>query len=217
MDKHVVGAEHLFHDEAFVRGWAQRFAPTPERIALFDLMLDQLQQSVPVQGCVVELGIGPGYLASHILRAMPSIVYYGIDFSRPMLTIAGERLGVHGTRINYIEADLVNDDWGGRIDGAVSAIVSTWSLHDLGSPENVDKVYQKSAAVLPNNGLLLNGDFIKPIGAVQEFEAGRFEVDVHLRMLTAAGFRTAECLALFEQELESPTSAQNYACLKAVK
>jgi len=217
MDKHIVGAEHLFHDEAFVRGWEQRFAPTPERIALFDLMLNQLQQSITEQGCIVELGIGPGYLANHILNAMPSIRYRGVDFSQPMLAIAKERLCKHGSRINYVIADLVNDDWGRLVDGPVSAIVSTWSLHDLGSPDNINKVYKNAAAVLDSPGLLLNGDFIKPVGAKQEYEAGRFEIELHLEMLGAAGLSEAQCLAVYEQELEAPTSAQNYACLKATK
>ena len=31
-----VGAQHEFHDAAFVQGWADRFVPTPPRIALFD-------------------------------------------------------------------------------------------------------------------------------------------------------------------------------------
>ena len=30
-----VGAQHEFHDAAFVQGWADRFVPTPPRIALF--------------------------------------------------------------------------------------------------------------------------------------------------------------------------------------
>jgi hypothetical protein len=29
-----VGAQHEFHDASFVRGWANRFVPTPERLAL---------------------------------------------------------------------------------------------------------------------------------------------------------------------------------------
>jgi SAM-dependent methyltransferase len=178
-------------------------------------MLDQLQQSVPEQGHVVELGIGPGYLANHILNAMPSIRYCGIDFSQPMLTIAKERLGKHGSRISYIVADLVNDDWGRLIDGPVSAIVSTWSLHDLGSPKKIGIVYGKSARALNHAGILLNGDFIKPAGTTLEFEGGRFEIEKHLDLLKTTGFIDVECLAIYEQELISPTSAQNYACFRA--
>ncbi len=99
----------------------------------------------------------------------------------------------------------------------INAVISTWTLHDLGSQVNVYSVYAKSARILDTSSVFLNGDFIKPIGASQEFEAGRFAIARHLELLASAGFRDAECLALFEEELETPTAAQNYACFKAVK
>jgi hypothetical protein len=99
----------------------------------------------------------------------------------------------------------------------VNAVVSTWALHDLGSQENVAAVYAKSAKTLAAGGVLLNGDFIKPDGATQEFEPGRFEIARHLELLRKAGFRDPECLALLEKEKRSPTPAQNYACFKGVK
>ena len=52
---------------------------------------------------------------------------------------------------------------------------------------------------------------------IHEFEAGRFRISRHLEMLRNVGFRDVECLILLEQEIESPTPAQNYACLKAIK
>ena len=39
-----VGAQHEFHNEEFVRGWSSRFAPTAERLRLFDMILDQVRQ-----------------------------------------------------------------------------------------------------------------------------------------------------------------------------
>ncbi|MCP4367479.1 MAG: hypothetical protein GY797_05085 [Deltaproteobacteria bacterium] len=66
----VIGAQHKFHDEKFVVGWAERFTPTPERLELFNVMLSELKSHIPPNGCVVELGIGPGYLADYLLRAM---------------------------------------------------------------------------------------------------------------------------------------------------
>src|SRR5690349_6992941 len=34
-----VGAQHEFHDAAFVQNWADRFVPSPSRLALFDMIL----------------------------------------------------------------------------------------------------------------------------------------------------------------------------------
>lgn len=212
----VIGAHHEFHDEEFVAGWADRFVPTPERLELFNVILSELKSRIPPNGCVVELGIGPGYLADHLLRVMPEIQYYGVDFSSPMLDIARQRLRPHSARVAYVQADLVKDNWWTDIPTPVNAIVSTWALHDLGSQENVEVVYKSCAQVLQDGGMLLNGDFIKPDKVIYEYEPGRFEIAKHIAILRRVGFKNAECLVVLEEEIESPTSAQNYACFNGV-
>ncbi len=212
----VIGAHHEFHDEEFVAGWADRFVPTPERLKLFNLILSELRSGIPKDGSVVELGIGPGYLAEHLLNAMPGIHYYGIDFSSPMIEIARQRLKPHSTRLNFVQADLVKEAWWTGISAPISAIISTWALHDLGSQENVEIVCKSCAQALKDDGLFLNGDFIKPDQAIYEYEPGRFEIAKHLELLNRAGFKHAECLVVLEEEIEAPTSAQNYACFKGV-
>lgn len=211
----IVGADHEFHDPAYAADWAARFAPTPGRLALFDLMLSTLRDRVAPTGRIVELGIGPGYLAGRLLDALPAVRYRGVDFSRPMLDIAARRLRPHAGRVGFLHADLLADAWWRDLDGPVDAVVSTWALHDLGAPARVEHVYAACARVLRSGGPLLNGDFIKPAGAAHEYEPGRFEVATHLDLLRRVGFEAAECLRVFEEEIEAPTPAQNYACFLA--
>ena len=217
MKGEIIGAVHEFHDKDFVIDWAERFTPTPERLELFNIILSELQFLIPEDGIVIELGIGPGYLANHLLRAMPNIKYCGIDFSQPMLEIAQKRLAPYLSRSTYARLDLVNNEWGSIIDEPINAIVSTWSLHDLGNPDNINLVYNKSYNTLCEKGVFLNGDFIKPDGAIHEFELGRFEIEKHIDMLKKVGFRDVKCMANFETEINSPTPSQNYACFRAIK
>jgi len=212
----IIGADHEFHDRDFVNDWADRFVPTPERLQLFGRIRSELESLAPSDGRIVELGIGPGYLAQHLLTHLAHIEYFGVDFSSPMLDIARQRLSPFGERVRYLQVDLIRDDWIAALPESVDAIVSTWSLHDLGSQENVAQVYRGCATALQGGGVLLNGDFIKPDRAILEYEPGRFEIARHLEMLRAAGFGGAECLLLLEEEIEAPTAAQNYACLKAI-
>ncbi len=212
----IIGASHEFHDAEFAAGWADRFVPTPERLELFNVILLELQSRIPADGCVVELGIGPGYLADHLLRTMSGIQYCGVDFSGPMLDIARQRLRAHSPRVSYVKADLVKDSWWKNVPTSVHAIVSTWALHDLGSQENVEVVYKACAQVLQDGGVLLNGDFIKPDKTIYEYEPGRFEITTHIAMLRRVGFKSTQCLVVLEEEIESPTAAQNYACFKGV-
>ena len=69
-----VGAQHEFHNAAFVQGWADRFVPTPPRIALFDLILERVSAPGLPNAYVLELGLGPGYMARHILERNPGPV-----------------------------------------------------------------------------------------------------------------------------------------------
>jgi predicted TPR repeat methyltransferase len=212
----VIGAEHEFHDKEFATDWAERFTPTPERLDLFNIILSELQSRIPEDGNVVELGIGPGYLANHLLTAMPNITYCGVDFSHPMLDIARTRLMSHSTRVTYTQADLVKEDWANMIAEPIDAIVSTWALHDLGSQKSVNMVYERCANAFDHGGVFLNGDFVKPDGTNHEFEPGRFQIAKHLEFLEKVGFADVECLILLEEETESPTPAQNYACIKGI-
>ena len=95
-----VGAQHEFHDAAFVRGWADRFVPSAPRLEhgarlrqLFDLILDQIRRPGVPNSHVVELGIGPGYMARHILERNRTITYEGLDFSDVFFEIAKETVG----------------------------------------------------------------------------------------------------------------------------
>ena len=217
MTTNIVGAEHEFHSKEFAIDWAERFVPTAERLQLFELIVSQLRESIPSDGSIVELGMGPGYLATYLLERMPNVAYCGIDFSMPMLEIGQERLQEFSSRARYIQADLVEEAWEEKVPKPVHAIVSTWALHDLGGPEHTNTVYERSYRALDSGGILVNGDFIKPNGATQEFEGGRFRVAKHLELLANLGFLGASCLSLFEEEIETPTSAQNYACIRAEK
>ena len=212
-----VGAQHEFHDAAFVRGWADRFVPTAPRLQLFDLILEQIQQPGVPNSHVVELGIGPGYMARHILQRDATISYEGLDFSEEFFDIARETVGDMLHRVTLTKADLMDQGWPNNLSKKPGAIISTWALHDLGGQQPVADVYARCYETLPTGGVLVNGDFIKPDETTFDYEPGRFEVDRHLELLRNAGFRNPKSLAQFEQNLNDPTAAQNYACLAAVK
>src|ERR1700760_2011076 len=136
-----VGAHHEFHDAAFVRDWADRFVPSPPRIALFDLVLAQIGRSRAPDLHVLELGLGPGYLARHILERNATASYEGLDFSDVFFEVAKRTIGPFMPRVILTKADLTDQTWPQRISRQPRAIVSTWALHDLGSQEAIAAVY----------------------------------------------------------------------------
>lgn len=213
MTRGFVGAQHEFHDAAFVQGWADRFVPTPPRLALFDLILKHLSANTHV----LELGLGPGYMARHILERNETIEYEGLDFSEVFFDVARKTIGRSMPRVTLTKADLMDQTWPRSLARPPAAIISTWALHDLGSQEAIADVYARCHEVLPPGGVLLNGDFIKPEGTDWDYEPGRFEVARHLELLRQAGFRDPVSMSQYETNTENPTAAHNYACLMAVK
>ena len=212
-----VGAQHEFHDAAFVQEWADRFVPTAPRLALFDMILDQIQQLGIPNANVLELGLGPGYMARHILERDRTVHYEGLDFSEVFFEVARKNLGPLSSRVKLTKADLIDPSWPTRLARPPHAIVSTWALHDLGSQQAIANVYGRCFEALPKGGVFVNGDFIKPDGTDWDYEPGRFEIARHLDLLREAGFAKPISLHHFEYEIEQPTAAQNYACLVAKK
>ncbi len=212
-----VGAEHEFHDAEFVRGWANRFVPTEPRIQLFDMILDQIAQPGVPNTHVVELGIGPGYMARHILERNGKISYEGVDFSEVFFEIAKETVGDLMHRVTLTTADLMDQSWPQSLTRTPGAIISTWALHDLGSQQAVADVYARCYETLPEGGLLVNGDFTKPDGTDWDYEPGRFEIARHVELLRQAGFSDPRSVAHLEPNIASPTAGENYAGLVAVR
>ena len=212
-----VGAQDVFQREAFVRGWSDRFVPTAERLRLFDMILDRIHRPIMPNAHVVELGIGPGYMARHILERDATITYEGLDFSDAFFQVARETVGDLMQRVTLTKADLMDQDWPAKLSRRPDAIISTWALHDLGSQGAVAAVYARCHATLPDGGVLVNGDFIKPDGTAWDYEPGRFEIARHIELLREAGFSDPTCLAHFEPNIEDPKGFENYACLVAVR
>ena len=212
-----VGAQHEFHDADFVQGWADRFVPSPPRLALFEMILDQIRQLPADAPDVLELGLGPGYMARYILERHQTLRYEGLDFSTVFFEVAKQTLGDLGARVIFTKADLKDPSWPARLARPPQAIISTWALHDLGSQHAVADVYARCFETLPKGGILANGDFVKPDGTAWEYEPGRFSIARHLELLRQAGFAGPASLHHFEPEIDKPTAAQNYACLVAAK
>ena len=212
-----IEAIHQFHEVGFSKDWAEKFTPTLERVELFETILRRISELIAPSFHILELGIGPGYLAEFLLSKLPEASYEGLDFSEPMLQIAKKRLKKYHQKVHYTQADLTSNVWNRKLKQQPNIIVSTWALHDLLQESNIFSVYQMVNRILPANGLFLNGDFIKPEKSTVEYEGGRLKPSIHFDMLKRAGFRKTVCIGEFEVNVENPTTANNYSCFEAIK
>ena len=181
-----VGAQHEFHDAAFVQGWADRFVPSPSRLALFDLILGHVSTPELPNRHVLELGVGPGYMARHILERNDAISYEGLDFSEVFFDVARNTIGSYMSRVRLTKADLMDQAWPKSLTQEPAAIISTWALHDLGCQQAVADVYVRCHVARSTrqagHSAVSVSDLIKRRGAIaRKAAAGARETQVKLR------------------------------------
>ena len=56
---------HDFHDPGYSNEWAEKVEPTTARLELFNTILKQIEKIDQQKYSVLELGIGPEYLAKN--------------------------------------------------------------------------------------------------------------------------------------------------------
>jgi len=87
---------------ADAREWAdEAMVKRPRPTEFFAEFAEQLAAGSALR--VLELGSGPGFLAKHLLDALPHIAYTALDFSPAMHELAAERVGAASARIRFIE------------------------------------------------------------------------------------------------------------------
>ena len=83
----------------------------PWRAESFEEFADELKTLRPPCRRVLELGSGPGFLASELLDAMPDLHMVLLDFSSAMHDVARRRLGPMASRVDCLEKSFKHADW----------------------------------------------------------------------------------------------------------
>jgi len=164
---------------------------------------------------ILDLGAGSGLLTVLIRSRFPDAHIHLIDFSAPMLSLAGERMGndprITYQRANYVAAEFADD---------FCAVVSSLSIHHL-DDDDKRAVFNKMHGALKRNGVFINAEQVagptpeldkryKALWLQQVRDAGAMEPQIEaslyrqqedrcapvgeqLRWMREAGFADADC------------------------
>ena len=171
-------------------------------------------------GEVIELGVGSGSLAFHLLSSLTLRKYHGFETCQALCKLAKAKLSVFSANIIVTRRDFRKTAW----PKGVGAVVSTLTMHYLNNEEK-KRTFQKAFRALRPNGVIVIGDRVisrnPSIGRVyrrrmklywqlatkkwtarQRAEHRTYDdskeepwfLDEELRWLQEAGFANVECI-----------------------
>jgi trans-aconitate methyltransferase len=146
----------------WLRRWdAMQTAYLPYREQRFAIMLDAVQALVGQEFIAVDLASGPGAISQRLLARFPHARCVAVDYDPALLALGRGALGTQDGRLRWVEADLRDPAWIGRLsEERVDAVLSTTALHwlDVGA---LARVYHQLGGLVRPGGVVLNGDHMK--------------------------------------------------------
>jgi SAM-dependent methyltransferase len=106
---------------------------------------------------VLELGSGPGFLAEHLLRALPNLRYVALDFSPAMHQLAAERLGERAARVTFVERSFREPAWVDGL-GPFDFVVTNQAVHELRHKDYAATLHTQVRPLLAAGGSYLMCD-----------------------------------------------------------
>lgn len=112
------------------RKWEQTAQSRPGRLDVFDAFAMQLQNIDRDELSILELGSGPGFLAAHLVGALPNLRLTMLDFSDAMHELARRRLSGHLEQVQFLTRDFKESGWSAGL-GKFDAVITNQAVHEL--------------------------------------------------------------------------------------
>lgn len=174
-------------DPQTAREWAAAaLERRPARPVFFEAHSQVLRQRFAGPCRVLELASGPGFLAQHVLSALPEVQMLLLDNSLAMHELARERLGTLAARAEFVLRDMGQADALSEL-GPVDAVLTHQAVHELRHKRHALGLHQRVRALLSGQGVYVVCDhFCGPGG--QSNDQLYMTVDEQAQALRDAGF-----------------------------
>ena len=180
---------------ADARPWAETaLAKRPARPLFFAAFASAIGNFLPPDARVLELGSGPGFLAQHLLAALPRIEYVALDFSDAMHELARERLGPEADRVTFVCRSFRDPAWTASL-GAFDVVVTHQAIHELRHKRHAVALHRQVRTVLGPDGIYLACDHFLGDGGMTNAEL-YMTVAEQNAALAGAGFSSVRPLLI---------------------
>jgi SAM-dependent methyltransferase len=173
------------------RAWAETaMSKRPHRTTFFERLAIDIAALHREDARILELGSGPGFLASHVLATLPSVRYVALDFSSAMHAMARDRLDARIERVSFLERDFLDPAWSSGL-GRFDAVVTMQAVHELRHKRRATELHRAVRSLLvPFGSYFVCDHFVGEGGMANERLFMR--VDEQRDALERAGFERVE-------------------------
>lgn len=149
------------------REWeATALSKRPSRTEFFAQFAAAIGSAVVPVNRILELGSGPGFLAEHLLRALPAVNYTAFDFSPAMHQLASARLGSLCSRVQFIPDSFREFGWSAGL-GQYECVVTQQAVHELRHKRYAVQLHAQVRDMLTPGGIYLVCDHFLGEGGME--------------------------------------------------
>jgi ubiquinone/menaquinone biosynthesis C-methylase UbiE len=125
----------------------------PWRVDFFDVFASEIA-SHSEHAEVLELGSGPGFLATHLLAQLPQLNLHLLDFSEAMHSLAKERLGARAPSVQFLVRNFREPDWFAGLQ-SFDCVITNQAVHELRHKRHAIGLHHAVRALLKPEGSYL--------------------------------------------------------------
>jgi SAM-dependent methyltransferase len=184
-----------FRDAQHAWEWERTAQARPGRAEIFETFRRELQRLGSANLAVLDLGSGPGFLASHLLDVMPDLQLTLLDFSAAMHELARQRLGPRAEHVCFVHRNFRDAEWPLGL-GPFDVVVTNQSVHELRHKRHAHVLHAAVRNVLKPGGTYLVSDHYFGDGGLQNDQLYMTMAEQRA-VLHGAGFSYVERVAAF--------------------
>jgi len=128
----------------------------PKYEEMHELVINSIPFEKDKKITILDLGVGTGQTALHILKKYPNATIDGIDISPKMIEQGKLRLEKYKEKIKFYESDIYHYEFTKQYD----AIIAVLCIHHL-NPSQKQDFFKKIHSILKPDGIFIIADIIK--------------------------------------------------------
>lgn len=166
----------------------------PWRTEFFNAFALEIQARDRMHGVrILELGSGPGFLATHLLDNVQKInQYVALDFSPAMHQLAAQRLGQRASSVEFVERSFLEPSWRDGL-GKFDFVVTHQAVHELRHKSRAPSLHARVIELLTPSGAYLVCDHFAGEGGMKNTDL-YMTVREQAQALNEGGFSSVVCL-----------------------